>query len=526
MPDPILEIPRDRIKCAVNPEFDLRLEQYLEKLKKGAAYGPFPVYRDLGIDNWLVLDREIEFGAVTAMFKTVRCYEVSDLRSHMRSLISKEIQDRENAMDLALRMQVHSERFRIKSQSKLGGEFGCSQALVSQYLSLPKYIYPEVKGVYQDALITTTEDRTDKNRPRTKRGAEKIGLKHLYHLTRLHHERSGLPEDVAKSIQCTLMEQITTDCLPEKKLKDEVKRRHDEANKGEFKATASIPTTCRVYGFDSRYLRFVLQPESVHLVLTSPPFGLKMTYDRDQTLADHLENIIPPLQAVERPLVPGGLLIVELIDHPISGSPCFPFRDIVIYGISETGLKFDTVLGWDKTTSSRRNLRNERKPHTSYQFHKNMSQFLVFRKPGERAVSTQDSDSAKRQILDGSLKNEWSHGFNQVLRFHTGRKANDPDQSDAAAAKFPEVVPDWFIRAFTLPGDRVLDPFCGTGTVLRVADRLGRSSIGFENNPRQLENLGDLVSAKQCPTARSILPGGWREVLKAVQANIWDRARS
>jgi site-specific DNA-methyltransferase (adenine-specific) len=48
------------------------------------------------------------------------------------------------------------------------------------------------------------------------------------------------------------------------------------------------------------------------------------------------------------------------------------------------------------------------------------------------------------------------------------------------SAVFPESLPEWFIKLFTKPGDMVLDPFFGSGTVLRVAKRLERSCVGIE----------------------------------------------
>jgi DNA modification methylase len=48
------------------------------------------------------------------------------------------------------------------------------------------------------------------------------------------------------------------------------------------------------------------------------------------------------------------------------------------------------------------------------------------------------------------------------------------------SAVFPEGLPEWFIKLFTKSGDTVLDPFMGSGTALRVASRLNRSSVGIE----------------------------------------------
>ena len=48
------------------------------------------------------------------------------------------------------------------------------------------------------------------------------------------------------------------------------------------------------------------------------------------------------------------------------------------------------------------------------------------------------------------------------------------------SAAFPETLPDWFIKLFTQKGDWVLDPFLGSGTTCKAAQRIKRNSIGIE----------------------------------------------
>lgn len=48
--------------------------------------------------------------------------------------------------------------------------------------------------------------------------------------------------------------------------------------------------------------------------------------------------------------------------------------------------------------------------------------------------------------------------------------------------RFPEAVAQHIIERYSRPGDWVLDPFCGFGTTLVVAERLGRQPLGFETD--------------------------------------------
>jgi DNA modification methylase len=64
------------------------------------------------------------------------------------------------------------------------------------------------------------------------------------------------------------------------------------------------------------------------------------------------------------------------------------------------------------------------------------------------------------------------------------------------SAPFPRLLVEFFIKAFSDPGDVVFDPFCGSGTTLAAAFGLGRSAFGCELSPaytdvivRRIQNL-------------------------------------
>ena len=70
-------------------------------------------------------------------------------------------------------------------------------------------------------------------------------------------------------------------------------------------------------------------------------------------------------------------------------------------------------------------------------------------------------------------KDERDRWFRQIWEVSGARRA-------AKTSEFPETIPRRLIRMFSVKGDTVLDPFCGTGKVMRIADELQREGVGYD----------------------------------------------
>ena len=60
------------------------------------------------------------------------------------------------------------------------------------------------------------------------------------------------------------------------------------------------------------------------------------------------------------------------------------------------------------------------------------------------------------------------------------------------AAAFPEELVCGLVHAFSDAGDRVADPFCGSGTTLKIARHMDRTGVGYEVN----DELRDLIGTR------------------------------
>src|SRR5918911_1292165 len=67
--------------------------------------------------------------------------------------------------------------------------------------------------------------------------------------------------------------------------------------------------------------------------------------------------------------------------------------------------------------------------------------------------------------------------------------------------RFPEGLAEMVLQQFSAEGAWVFDPFCGFGTTLVAAQRLGRQAIGFEHDPGR----GAFAAARVHPPSRVII---------------------
>lgn len=101
---------------------------------------------------------------------------------------------------------------------------------------------------------------------------------------------------------------------------------------------------------------------------------------------------------------------------------------------------------------------------------------------------------AKPESRTKVAANGWRWASVSVIVFRRGRSQNLPggewlDHVHAEPvrggrrAQLPEVVCDWAVRPFVVPGGIFLDPFAGSGALPASAERAGMEAFGFEKFP-------------------------------------------
>lgn len=247
------------------------------------------------------------------------------------------------------------------------------------------------------------------------------------------------------------------------------------------------PTVHRLINGDARDLSFV-DDESVHLVVTSPPYWNLKRYNENPDQLGHIrdyEAFIGELEKVWRHvlriLVPGGRLVCVVGDVCVARRNfgrhlVFPLHADICVACRRLGFDNLNPIVWHKIANASYEVSNGSKflgkPYEPNAIIKNDIEFILMqRKPGGYRQPTGEQRDASR-----ISKEEFNRWFQQIWNITGASTKHHP-------APFPLELATRLVRMFSFTGDTVLDPFCGSGTTMVAALRTGRNSIGVEIDP-------------------------------------------
>lgn len=242
---------------------------------------------------------------------------------------------------------------------------------------------------------------------------------------------------------------------------------------------------------DARALDWIAD-ESVHLVVTSPPyFNLKEYHDSPGQLGgmDDYEAFHDELDKVwrhsYRVLVPGGRLVCNVGDVCVARRAnagrhlVLPLHADISVRARRIGFDYLTPILWNKIANAQFEAGGNGggflgKPYEPNAIVKNDVEYiLMLRKHGKYRSPTDDQRATSRLTKDEQAK--W---FRPIWSDLTGASTKDHP------APFPVELAYRLVRMFSFTGDTVLDPFAGTGTTMLAAMQCDRNSIANELDPR------------------------------------------
>ncbi len=219
-----------------------------------------------------------------------------------------------------------------------------------------------------------------------------------------------------------------------------------------------------------------LSDASIHLVLTSPPYGIGMEYEKDKTLQKLIEDNQAVLRECCRVLVPGGMMILNIGDINNYKNKNKERETLLIGNVYQDFLRkhdvyLQDVIIWEKQIawSKRNQLYTGKTRHTNYRIMDNFEPVYVFQKKGERQMP-----GKYIQLRSRLNKEEWKEYVKGVWKINSSRNA------DGHPSEWPEELPSRLIKMYLFEGDTVLDPFLGSGTTMKIAKDLNRSAVGYE----------------------------------------------
>jgi len=235
---------------------------------------------------------------------------------------------------------------------------------------------------------------------------------------------------------------------------------------------------------------------SVDLIVTSPPYAdqRKSTYGGISAEV-YVDWFLPVSKELLRVLKPTGTFILNIKEKVIDGERSTYVMELILE-MRKQGWLWTEEFIWHKKNCFPGKWSNRFRDawERLLQFNKNkkfnMYQDAVKIPVGDWAKSRLKHLSETDKIRDNAKNGS---GFGKNVSNWIGREMVYPTNvvylstecnNKNHSAAFPRELPEWFIRLFTQENDTVLDPFMGSGTTVKVANKMKRNAIGIEIVPK------------------------------------------
>ncbi len=210
-----------------------------------------------------------------------------------------------------------------------------------------------------------------------------------------------------------------------------------------------------------------LPNNSVHLMITSPPYNVGKDYDADLTLPEYMDLLSGVMSEVYRVLVDGGRACINIAN--VGRSPYIPLHLYLTEIAHTNGFLMRGEIIWDKGASAGTSCAWGSWQSASNPVLRDVHEYiLVFSKGTFKRHPVRQNSIGRDDFLE-STKSIW--------RFPSAsaKKVNHP-------APFPLELPLRLIHLYSYVDDVILDPFIGSGTTAVAASESGRHYVGYDIN--------------------------------------------
>ena len=214
--------------------------------------------------------------------------------------------------------------------------------------------------------------------------------------------------------------------------------------------------------------------ESVHLMVTSPPYNVGKEYDSDLSLDEYLSLLTGVFCEVRKKLVTGGRACINVAN--IGRKPYIPLHAMIIEIMLDLGFLMRGEIIWDKSASGGGSCAWGSWMSASNPVLRDYHEYiLVFSKDSY----SKDRNQTKRDSIERDEFIEWTRSV-WTFPAVNAKKIGHP-------APFPIELPHRLIKLYSYEGDVILDPFAGSGTTAIAAIQNNRNYICYDIKPEYVD---------------------------------------
>jgi len=211
-----------------------------------------------------------------------------------------------------------------------------------------------------------------------------------------------------------------------------------------------------------------LPDNSIHLMVTSPPYNVGKEYDKDLTLDEYREFLKKVWSEVKRVLVPGGRACINIAN--LGRKPYIPLHAFIVEDMLDLAFLMRGEIIWNKASSG--------SPSTAW------GSWLSAKNPILRDIHEYILVFSKGMFSRGNLKKKSTIPKEEFLEFTKSIWTFDAEPATKVGhpAPFPVDLPYRLIQLYTFEGEVVLDPFIGSGQAAIAAIKTRRHYVGYDIN--------------------------------------------
>jgi len=209
-----------------------------------------------------------------------------------------------------------------------------------------------------------------------------------------------------------------------------------------------------------------LPNNSIHLMITSPPYNVSKEYDEDLSLQEYLKILEKSFKETYRVLINGGRACINVAN--LGRKPYIPLSDYISKMMLDIGFNMRGEIIWNKAASS--------SPSTAWgswlsaanPILRDIHEYILVFSKGDynRIGKGRHNTITKEQFMDWT-KSIWT------MNAESARRIGHP-------APFPEELPNRLIQLYSFKNDIILDPFMGSGTTAVSAIKSERNFVGYD----------------------------------------------